>query len=499
MLSSLILSNGGLNALAMENEIPSLENTTLTEEKTVPSSPELETETDENQESVPQKEGEETASSPEEASENLPEEELPESRENLPSSEEPFQENQPLQAALEEQNITLDTSLRALKDEWSWTQNGDTITLMEYIGSSPNVIIPTAKDLGQDGTKVYISREVLNKTTNGRTSLETSLNGDKIIVSSSSLSGVFQERGWIKSLQTIQLRNLDVSNVTNMEFMFWGCRNLSALDISNWDVSNVTNMEYMFYNCPNLIFFDLSNWQVAETANINWMFLRFDKPILVKTTDERLLTYNYSGNGCTKLGTVTVDSQYGEFKGSQNTTSLFDYTTSLDFNDALVEQQLNLRKEALKLNPDYEFEAWEPQGSYTTLLEKANGTYRVKVKDNFCIIIPKEYSLSNKQPYAQNNVSMVELKKPEKAYSGLQKVKVTIKSQNNFNLGSQEEILAGNYGQYHLVDQNKQDVPINGFVLDKRKNVQAVNAELTRKATDNVVANDFLTFSYERQ
>ena len=44
----------------------------------------------------------------------------------------------------------------------------------------------------------------------------------------------------------------DVSNVTNMGFMFNGCR-LFNKDISNWDVSSVTsvtNMRGMFNSCP---------------------------------------------------------------------------------------------------------------------------------------------------------------------------------------------------------------------------------------------------------
>ena len=45
----------------------------------------------------------------------------------------------------------------------------------------------------------------------------------------------------------------DVSNVTNMEYMFYACESFNQ-DISNWDVSNVfynvNNTRYMFNNCP---------------------------------------------------------------------------------------------------------------------------------------------------------------------------------------------------------------------------------------------------------
>ena len=35
-----------------------------------------------------------------------------------------------------------------------------------------------------------------------------------------------------------------------MSNMFSYCSSLATLDVSNWDVSNVTDMYYMFYNTP---------------------------------------------------------------------------------------------------------------------------------------------------------------------------------------------------------------------------------------------------------
>ena len=42
------------------------------------------------------------------------------------------------------------------------------------------------------------------------------------------------------------------SNVTNMGRMFSSVRVFNS-DISRWDVSNVTNIKYMFYNATNFI------------------------------------------------------------------------------------------------------------------------------------------------------------------------------------------------------------------------------------------------------
>ena len=64
----------------------------------------------------------------------------------------------------------------------------------------------------------------------------------------------------------------DVSSVTNMSYMFCGCKKLkSVVDISKWDVSNVTNMEFMFNSCNNFNQ-DLSGWNVSKVIYMGGMF-----------------------------------------------------------------------------------------------------------------------------------------------------------------------------------------------------------------------------------
>jgi surface protein len=62
----------------------------------------------------------------------------------------------------------------------------------------------------------------------------------------------------------------DVSNVTSMYCMFWGCEQFNC-DISKWNVSNVIDMYGTFNNCKEFNC-DLSQWDVSNVKNMGFMF-----------------------------------------------------------------------------------------------------------------------------------------------------------------------------------------------------------------------------------
>ena len=66
------------------------------------------------------------------------------------------------------------------------------------------------------------------------------------------------------------ISNWDVSNVTDMHAMFYGCQSFNC-DISEWDVSNVTDMHDMFYGCQ-LFNQDISGWDVSNVTDMRYMF-----------------------------------------------------------------------------------------------------------------------------------------------------------------------------------------------------------------------------------
>ena len=67
------------------------------------------------------------------------------------------------------------------------------------------------------------------------------------------------------------LSKWNVSKVKNMSCMFLNCKNFDC-DLSNWDVSNVTNMAYMFANCPKFEGKVLKKWDVSKVKDMTVMF-----------------------------------------------------------------------------------------------------------------------------------------------------------------------------------------------------------------------------------
>ena len=115
----------------------------------------------------------------------------------------------------------------------------------------------------------------------------------------------------------------DVSNVTNMLEMFYGCENFNQ-PLNNWNVCNVINTSCMFYNCKNFNQ-PLNNWDVSNVTNMSFMFYN------CKKFNQNINKWNVSNvihmNGMLK-GTENFNQQLNNWDVSNviQTDSIFTQT-----------------------------------------------------------------------------------------------------------------------------------------------------------------------------
>lgn len=74
------------------------------------------------------------------------------------------------------------------------------------------------------------------------------------------------------SLTSLDLSGWNTSNVINMNSMFNYCSSLTSLDVSGWNTSNVTDMTAMFYNCSSITSLDVSGWNTNNVKYMGGMF-----------------------------------------------------------------------------------------------------------------------------------------------------------------------------------------------------------------------------------
>ena len=91
----------------------------------------------------------------------------------------------------------------------------------------------------------------------------------------SNIDSFFDNKGIFEGtkFKYIDISDWDVSEVTDMNRMFYMCKELKSVgNISGWDVSNVTDMSSMFYGCT---YFNqnISSWDVSSVTDKSCMFL----------------------------------------------------------------------------------------------------------------------------------------------------------------------------------------------------------------------------------
>ena len=134
-------------------------------------------------------------------------------------------------------------------------------------------------------------------------------------------------------LKTLNLSNLDTSQVTNMSNMFYACKGLTSLNLSNFDTSKVIDMSDMFTYCSGLTSLDLSNFDTSQVIKMSGMFtacMGLTSLDLSNFDTSKVSGMNYMFSNCsglTSLGlsnfdTSKVTDMYGMFFNCNKLASL---------------------------------------------------------------------------------------------------------------------------------------------------------------------------------
>jgi len=85
-------------------------------------------------------------------------------------------------------------------------------------------------------------------------------------------------------LTNVNVSDWQTGSVTDMGYLFSGCQSLKAIDVASWDVSSVTNMDSLFFNCKSLTTLPVDIWNVKSVTSLISTF-----------------------TGCSGLNTIPVD------------------------------------------------------------------------------------------------------------------------------------------------------------------------------------------------
>lgn len=79
-------------------------------------------------------------------------------------------------------------------------------------------------------------------------------------------------------VEEIKLSDWNVTNVRKFIGVFSLCEKLKTLDLSNWKTLSAQNMKYMFNECESLeTIGDISKWYIKQVLDFNHMFKRCSK------------------------------------------------------------------------------------------------------------------------------------------------------------------------------------------------------------------------------
>ena len=200
------------------------------------------------------------------------------------------------------------------------------IILTKYNGKEETVFVPKQAIISGKTYKTKISNDLFN----GNKSIRYVTFEDGI-KTNTSIKNLFRD---CTNLISINLNNLDTSNVVDMSYMFFGCFNLETVDISKIKTSNVTNMHGMFTSCEKLTSLSLLNFDTSKVVDMQSMFYGCKNLKSIELTSfntQNVTNFISMFHGCSSLESLNLGSfntsnatnMYRMFYGCTNLKSIY--------------------------------------------------------------------------------------------------------------------------------------------------------------------------------
>lgn len=147
-----------------------------------------------------------------------------------------------------------------------------------------------------------------------------------------------------ENLTTVNLKKLDTSSVKNMDYMFYGCKKLSYLNLTYFNTTNVTSMKGLFQSCSSLRQVVLNGLNTARVTNFSYMFAQCSNLEIVvwdQISTAKVTSMAHMFEDCKKLDYLNLSQN--SFPVLSDAQGMFDGCTAL--NSLLV--PLNFKVEVL--------------------------------------------------------------------------------------------------------------------------------------------------------
>lgn len=184
-------------------------------------------------------------------------------------------------AALEENNSVLTFYYDKEKDERNSFEIGSFTTLSER----------TWNDYAENITKVVITSDF------------------------SQYTGVTSTAFWFRDMKNLEaingLTNLNVKNVTDMQWMFANCKKIQKLEIGKFDTGNVEDMQYLFFGCESVTSLEINSFNTTNVTKMNNMFGDCKKLVsldLTKFNTSKVVAFDGMFSGCSSLTDLDLSS-----------------------------------------------------------------------------------------------------------------------------------------------------------------------------------------------